>query len=152
MTMGDRIKQLRETYGMTQEQLGEILGVQKSAIRKYEKGAVENIKRSSIKKMADTFGVSPAYLMGWDDDDSNSSSKQTFNHQEQVLLDKFRKLNTNGKLKAIESVSDLTEINKYVNHVYIVKEAGRDGSFKDVTVTDEDVEGYYKLEIPSDEI
>lgn len=63
MTMGDRIKYLRESSGLTQDQLGEMIGVQKSAIRKYEKGEVENIKRSAIKTMADYFGVSPCFLM-----------------------------------------------------------------------------------------
>lgn len=64
MKMGDIIRQLRLQRGITQEELGKIIGVQKSAVRKYEKGAVENIKRTSIKKMADFFGVSPTYLMG----------------------------------------------------------------------------------------
>lgn len=67
MTMGEIIKMLRINAKMTQEELGEKLGVQKSAIRKYEKGEVENIKRSTIKKMADLFNVSPCYIMGWED-------------------------------------------------------------------------------------
>ena len=64
MEMGEIIKQLRLQRGITQEELGKVIGVQKSAIRKYESGKVENIKRTSIKKMSDYFGVSPAYLMG----------------------------------------------------------------------------------------
>lgn len=67
MGMGDRIKELRIKSGLTQEELGRLIGVQKSAIRKYEAGAVENIKRTSIKIMADAFGVTPTYLMGLDD-------------------------------------------------------------------------------------
>jgi repressor LexA len=55
MTMGERIKYYRTKSDMTQEQLGELLGVQKSAIRKYEKGEVENIKRSTIKRMSEIF-------------------------------------------------------------------------------------------------
>lgn len=68
MTMGEIIRKLRLANGMTQEELGTKLGVQKSAIRKYESGLVENIPRSSIQKMADIFGVKPSYLMGWEDD------------------------------------------------------------------------------------
>lgn len=67
--MADRIKRLRIKNGMTQEELGNVIGVQKSAIRKYESGAVQNIKRTSIKKMADCFGVSPSYLLGYEDSD-----------------------------------------------------------------------------------
>lgn len=67
MKMGDIIRNLRIQKGMTQEELGNVIGVQKSAIRKYESGMVENIKRTSIKKMAQLFGVSPTYLMGMED-------------------------------------------------------------------------------------
>lgn len=67
--MADRIKRLRLENKMTQEELGNVIGVQKSAIRKYESGAVQNIKRTSIKKMADCFGVSPSYLLGYEDSD-----------------------------------------------------------------------------------
>lgn len=74
MTMGDRIKYLREKHNMTQDELGELLGVQKSAIRKYEKGSVENIKRTSIKKMSEHFGVSPAWLMGFDGEQQNETT------------------------------------------------------------------------------
>ena len=63
MTMGDRIRYLREKNGMTLEELGDLIGVQKSAVLKYEKGSVENIKSSAIKVMADRFGVTPCYLM-----------------------------------------------------------------------------------------
>jgi len=66
--MGNRIRDLRIAAGLTQEQLGEKVGLQKSAIAKYENGKTENMKRSVIKKMAEVLGVSPAYLMGFEDD------------------------------------------------------------------------------------
>lgn len=55
--------------GYTQEELGEKLGLQKSAIAKYENGRVENIKRSVIANMARILECSPAYLMGWNEED-----------------------------------------------------------------------------------
>ena len=67
MTMAERIKELRLSAGLTQEELGERLGLQKSAIAKYENGRVENIKQGTIKAMADLFSVRPSYIMGWDD-------------------------------------------------------------------------------------
>jgi transcriptional regulator with XRE-family HTH domain len=67
MSMGDIIKSLRISHKMTQEELGAHIGVQKSAIRKYECGRVENIPRASIEKMAMLFGVKPSYLMRFDD-------------------------------------------------------------------------------------
>lgn len=66
--MGKRIRELRMDAGLTQEQLGDMVGLQKSAIAKYENGKTENMKRSVIQKMAEVLGVSPSYLMGFEDD------------------------------------------------------------------------------------
>ena len=43
---------VKTTKGLTQEELGDIVGVQKSAIAKYENGRVVNIKRSTLQKLA----------------------------------------------------------------------------------------------------
>lgn len=69
MTMGERIKTLRIQQGMTQEELGRKVGVQKSAIYKYETGLVVNLKRSTIEKLAQVLGVKPTYLMGMSEDE-----------------------------------------------------------------------------------
>lgn len=65
-TMADRILYLRKQHNMTQSELAEVLGVGRSAVLKYEKGDIENIPRATIAKMATVFGVSPSYLMCFD--------------------------------------------------------------------------------------
>lgn len=74
MTPGERLKQLRKEHKMTQEQLGEIIGVQKAAIQKYEKGTVQNIKRASLLKLAETLHTTPEYILGWDAPDNIQSA------------------------------------------------------------------------------
>ena len=74
MNMGERIRELRKEKGVTQEELGRVIGVRQSAIRKYESGMVENIPRSSIQKMADFFEVSPVYLMCFTDEKFSAES------------------------------------------------------------------------------
>lgn len=74
MSMAERIKELRLAAGLTQEELGEKLGLQKSAIAKYENGRVENIKRSTIQAMADLFGVRPSYILGFDDEEDEPNT------------------------------------------------------------------------------
>lgn len=88
MTMAETIRMLRIQRGITQEELGNILGVQKSAVRKYESGMVENIPRSSIKKMADFFNVSPSYLMGWDEE----TPAPELSEGERAWIELYRKL------------------------------------------------------------
>ena len=63
MDLGAKIKAARIAKGMTQEELGELLGVQKSAIAKYESGRVVNIKRSTLKKISDILGIRPSELI-----------------------------------------------------------------------------------------
>jgi transcriptional regulator with XRE-family HTH domain len=57
MDIGKRIKDARLAKGLTQEELGNIVGLQKSAIAKYENGRVVNIKRSTLQKLAQALGL-----------------------------------------------------------------------------------------------
>ena len=66
MTTGDVIRKLRKEKGWTQQELGDRLGVQKSAIAKYESGRVKNLKRTTIKKMAEIFNVDPMVFIDSD--------------------------------------------------------------------------------------
>lgn len=61
---GERIKKLRKEKGLTQEQLGNMLGVKKSAIAKYENNRVENLKKDTIQKLSEIFDVPPSYFLG----------------------------------------------------------------------------------------
>lgn len=63
MTIGEKIRAARIAKGMTQEELGDLLGIQKSAVAKYENGRIVNIKRSTLKKISDILGIRPAELI-----------------------------------------------------------------------------------------
>jgi transcriptional regulator with XRE-family HTH domain len=63
MEIGAKIKAARLAKNMTQEELGNLIGVQKSAIAKYESGRVVNIKRSTLKKISDILGIRPSELI-----------------------------------------------------------------------------------------
>ena len=65
--MGKRIKQKREELNMTQEELGEKLGVLRQTICKWENGDVQNIKRSYIAEMAKIFNCDPVWLMAYEE-------------------------------------------------------------------------------------
>lgn len=73
MTIGERIKQLREQQGLTLEELGNKVGVGKSTVRKWENGMIENMRRDKIAKLAKALDVTPVYLMGWGDTENGST-------------------------------------------------------------------------------
>lgn len=62
MSIGIKIRKLRKEKGLTQEQLGELIGVKKSAVAKYENNRVENLKRATIQRLAEVLDVSPSYF------------------------------------------------------------------------------------------
>lgn len=63
MEIGQRIKVARLAKGYTQEQLGEMVGVKKSAVAKWENGRVSEIKRSNLKKLSEALGINPNSLL-----------------------------------------------------------------------------------------
>ncbi len=97
MEMGEIIKQLRKAQNLTQEELGERVGVQKSAIAKYENGRVENIKRSVIQAMATLFDVSPCYLMGWSDTPKPNTNNFLVNDFEKKIIIAYRQADNISK-------------------------------------------------------
>ena len=76
MTTGERIKQLRKSLGLTQEELGEMIGVQKAAINKYETGLVSNLKQSTIQALSKALHVSPVVLLNGDEGDLSEGERR----------------------------------------------------------------------------
>lgn len=61
--IGKRIKQRREELGMTQEELGNLLWLNKSTIQRYEAGKIAKIKLPVIHAMAKQLNVNPEWLI-----------------------------------------------------------------------------------------
>lgn len=72
MTIGEKIKARRKELKMTTEELGRLIGVQRSAITKYEKGHVD-LKSKQIQAIAKALEVPPVYLLP----DDNPDEEQT---------------------------------------------------------------------------
>ena len=66
-TIYERIRRLRQERNMSQDDLAKKTGyTSRSTINKIEAGKID-ISRAKIKVFADALGVTPAYLMGWED-------------------------------------------------------------------------------------
>ncbi len=62
----NNLKTLRAQHGLTQDNLGNILGVKKAAICKYETGRVP-LPNSVLLRLIDYFGVSADYILGMEE-------------------------------------------------------------------------------------
>lgn len=66
-SVGDRIREKRESLGMSQEELAKKLGYKsRSSINKIETDA-RNLTQSKIKSIADALLTTPSYIMGWEE-------------------------------------------------------------------------------------
>ena len=81
--VGDYIKSLRKNKGLTQEELGNMIGVKKAAVQKWESGMVQNLKRNTIKQLSEIFEVSPVSFI---DDDDSIESNATILPQEKIRM------------------------------------------------------------------
>ena len=76
MDMSKRIKELRLEKGLTLEQVGNVVGVGKSTVRKWETGMIANMKRDKIASLSKALGVSPSYLLGYTDERESQPTKE----------------------------------------------------------------------------
>lgn len=102
--MAQRIKNLRQEKGLTLEQVADVVGVGKSTVRKWETGMIANMKRDKIAALAKALGTTPAYLMGWKEDDTkqDSPNERTLTEGEELMLQLFRKIPEDKQAAALE--------------------------------------------------
>ena len=63
MNTGELIKKLRKEKGMTQEDLGKLLGINRAAVNKMETGVTVNFKRDTLLKLSEVFNISVTDLL-----------------------------------------------------------------------------------------
>jgi len=66
--MTQRIKELRLQKNMTLLDVANRLGVSEGTVQRYESGNIKNLKYDTIVSLSNIFGCTPAYLMGWDEE------------------------------------------------------------------------------------
>ena len=94
MEMKDKIKQRREELGLTLEEVGNIVGVGKSTVRKWETGDIANMRRDKIAKLAVALRTSPAY----DETEKTADPKvDGLSPKENELLTLYRGVNPDGQ-------------------------------------------------------
>jgi len=99
MTTGEKIKALRLEKGMTQEELGDKLGVKKAAVHKWETGLVVNIKRSTLAKLCAVLDTTPDYLMGYKQQEEPQADPLA-----EQFTDMFMRLSAEQRLEIVSTM------------------------------------------------
>jgi len=118
MDISEKIKTLRKQRKLTFEAVGRVVGVGKSTVRKWENGDIKNMRRDKIALLAQALGVTPGYLMGWEDEDATQDIAQVENGISGMNPEKARgwKILSKGFDKMPEE--DLNRIIKMLSAAY----------------------------------
>ena len=107
----NRLRELQRAEKLTQQELADIAEVSKRTIQNWEDGT-SNIKPEKAEKLADYFGVSVGYLLGYDDNDINQMNRLKELRKEKGL--------TQTDLAELLEVTKLT-IHNWENGVFSIK-------------------------------
>lgn len=107
MGISENIKILRERYGLSQKELGQIAGVSDKAVSTWEQGLKEP-RMGAIQKLADYFSIRKSDII---EDGGLMSSKRapsslSLTQQEETHIKKYRQLDADGK----EEIDDLIDV------------------------------------------
>ena len=100
MHIGEKIKERRESLGMSQDDLAERMGYKsRSTIAKIEKG-VNDVTQTNIVKFAEILKTTPAFLMGWEEEQQKND----------IITDVIIRLRTDADfLSVVESLNRLDQ-------------------------------------------
>lgn len=123
-TFGEKLVTLRESKGLTQKKLAELLDITPTRLNYWEKD-----KRQPdivlVKKIASVLDIPVSYLMNWDEVYNPDGKlemevklieeiEKHFGREAVTLLQNFTSLNELGQSKAVEYLSDLADQEKYI--------------------------------------
>ena len=114
---------------MTQEELGQFLGVKKSAVQKYENGSIQNLKLDTIKKLCTLFEIYPWELIYAGEIDAKEKLLQDevqglrmisviYGANAVEMLEAFVHLNLENQIKVIEYTNALLTVEENEKRVF----------------------------------
>ncbi len=105
-TIGKKLISLRNSYGLTQQEVADIIGISRSALSYYEK-AERTIDIEVLFKLANLYNVSIDYLVGMKETSSTEYDYEEMNHYKNIgfTQEALRKLS--GDCETVEFICDL---------------------------------------------
>ncbi len=116
MGIGKRLKEAREKAGLTQEELGRMVGVTGSSITNYEK-ETSHPKEPVMYALIDALRVEPNFLfqdcVHLPQKEKSPGVAEDAPGEEQIIS-LYRELNTEGQEKLLDYADDLVASGKYI--------------------------------------
>lgn len=71
MSIGERIKKRRQKLNLSVEDVAKVLNKNRATVYRYESDEIENMPTSVLEPLSKILNTTPAYLMGWEDENSD---------------------------------------------------------------------------------
>lgn len=104
--IGERVKQKRLELGITQLELAKRLGYNCRSTIGHIEDNTNDVPLHKVEKLAKALGTTPAYLMGWEQDERLLSYYER-------LTDMFKKLDDVDRARIEERMTMMLEQEKY---------------------------------------
>ncbi len=112
MSVGEKIKLYRDKKGLTQEQLGELIGVKGATITRYEKNDRQP-KIEQLTKIAAALSVEINELLPYHVSIGGELIIDNELDPQNQIIRNLKMLNTKGKFEAAKRVNELTKLEEY---------------------------------------
>ena len=99
--LGKRIKNARKSKNITLLELGKLVGISESTVKRYEDGSIKSVSIDMLKNFAVALNVHPSDLMGW------SKNMIDLSMEEKDIVKKYRCLSPEGKTAVKATVDSL---------------------------------------------
>lgn len=114
MTIGQKIKELRNQLNMSADDLAAKLGKNRATIYRYERGDIGNLPLDVLEPLANALETTPGYLMGWENE---PKEKEPSTIDDVTMGDVFKVLRLGNNLTVQEFSSEIglsvEDISKY---------------------------------------
>lgn len=113
--LNDNIKKVRSRTNKTLEDIAVQVGVSKQTIQKYESGIITNIPSDKIEKIAIALGVTPAYLMGWEEEKKEliNNISENLTKDEKEVLSLYKELDIEDRAEIRGTIKGMLKSEKY---------------------------------------
>ncbi|MCI9414118.1 MAG: helix-turn-helix transcriptional regulator [Clostridiales bacterium] len=107
MDFSTRLRELRVSHDMLQQELADLLNMKPSAVSKYEKGLTQP-SLDTLIRLADIFHVSVDFLVGVSSVENPYEKSQLSPREADVIL-RFRRLSYENKIRIDERINALLD-------------------------------------------
>lgn len=104
-----RLKEKRTQCMMTLEEVSQKIDITPVTLHKYENLKVTNIPIEKLEQLAEVYNTTPAYLVGWTDDEYSNGQAKMQGHYISIYNDYLKIVNAKDRLIAIRERNEFTK-------------------------------------------